>query len=836
MATIYRFKYHNKSELQTPQGRAHLLIAQPHGESCSLSDDEFELALQFDGERSPEEVLDAFYKLRAKRVARNEFAAFIDKLHASGLLEIVSVESLAQPARRSSAQNWWQEWRTRTTRRGRSDTADAAATDPSQHAGASTSGSAPDENTNAGAPTSAEEVDDGFPGGSGREPLERGDRILSSGDMTDPDPNVARASRFREPPFLWRMSVTWLLPLGSWILIPLRGRLPLAVFGVIVIGALFGLWFNRIEFLVDFVRLAKPLSIFHIILLSLLSCNFLGQLARAAAARRYVGEVPPFGLILAWNILPRFYCQAPNITGANSAERRKVIAAPLVAAAVLTVVGFFAWLVSKGQSGFLPLLALGVSVVSATMVLVSINPLVRREGYLLLADWLRAPDLRERAFRSLWRWRREPARSDIPPWALRLYALLVLTFLVALAVLTVLIAGGRLENNLGGLGVVVFLVLSLAILWEPLQQLRQAQHLRQQLARWGMPQAGSTQRKLKLKSWQRTALTLAAFAAVGLLPYGYEPGGEFTVMPNRSVDVRALISADVREVLVSEGDYVEEDQLIARLADDEERNHVAVTEAKLQELEAKLQKAVVGATQEEIALARQKARTARTRHQFSDATAKRMEKLYAKQVVSLQDYENAVSEAAVNQQQWYEAQRALEVVLAGTRPEEIDSIRAEIARETAQLEYHRRQLAYAEIRAPVAGRVVSGSLRYARGDFLNRGDRLAKIEDTQIVVAEVRVPQTDIAEVHVGAKVRLKVVNDPHREFQGVVTKVAPEAEPTEYGKIVRVLSEIPNDDALLKSELTGYAKIAGSEMPAALAFTRMIRRFVEIEFWSWLP
>ena len=53
---------------------------------------------------------------------------------------------------------------------------------------------------------------------------------------------------------------------------------------------------------------------------------------------------------------------------------------------------------------------------------------------------------------------------------------------------------------------------------------------------------------------------------------------------------------------------------------------------------------------------------------------------------------------------------------------------------------------------------------------------------------------------------------------------------------MVRVVTRIANPDELLKSELTGYAKIRGETQPAALAFTRMLRRFFTLELWSWIP
>jgi hypothetical protein len=52
----------------------------------------------------------------------------------------------------------------------------------------------------------------------------------------------------------------------------------------------------------------------------------------------------------------------------------------------------------------------------------------------------------------------------------------------------------------------------------------------------------------------------------------------------------------------------------------------------------------------------------------------------------------------------------------------------------------------------------------------------------------------------------------------------------------VRVLSELSNSDGLLKTDMTGYAKIECEWKPLVVAFTRWLVRFFLIEVWSWIP
>ncbi len=164
------------------------------------------------------------------------------------------------------------------------------------------------------------------------------------------------------------------------------------------------------------------------------------------------------------------------------------------------------------------------------------------------------------------------------------------------------------------------------------------------------------------------------------------------------------------------------------------------------------------------------------------------------------------------------------------------ALEAAIAAEQAQLDYARQQLAYTELRAPRAGRVVSEDLRFARGTYLARGDRLLSIEETGQVLAEIRIPENDIGDVALGAEASAKAWAYPGVSFTGTVAGIAPNAESGEYGRVVRVQMAIENADGRLRPEMTGHARVQGQTQPAGLAFTRGLARFVMVEVWSWIP
>jgi len=77
----------------------------------------------------------------------------------------------------------------------------------------------------------------------------------------------------------------------------------------------------------------------------------------------------------------------------------------------------------------------------------------------------------------------------------------------------------------------------------------------------------------------------------------------------------------------------------------------------------------------------------------------------------------------------------------------------------------------------------------------------------------------------------------PERSFLGTVAAIAPAAtapEPGRPGKVIRVTTAIDNASLLLKSQMTGTAKIYCGKRRIADLMTRRLARFFRVEFWSW--
>lgn len=596
--------------------------------------------------------------------------------------------------------------------------------------------------------------------------------------------------------------------------------------GLLLVG-LFGLWNNRLDATGEALWLLGSFRLLLVGIPTAIVLNFLTQAARAAAVQHYTGETPEFGLRFGFGFIPHFVTATEGAAErAERAGRVAIVASSLHAGLWVAVLAILGWFLSRNSGTTLPALCLGAAVVAVVGLLVRLNPLVRRDGYFLLAHWLNTPDLREQAWMSLFGARRPwPDRPSPPKTPLRLYAVAIIAYVVAVITLILLYPATWLATVWGGTGVAVFLLVMAAIMVEQSRRLRSG---RGRIEGWNFrPRAPS----------RITWLLIVAFALLAMFPYTYSPSGPLEIIPSAQADVRAQISGTVRAVKVVEGERVQAGDILVVLADAQERAKVAAAKAKLKRLQAELALLKAGASKEKIALAQQRVATARERLQYARQEANRLETAYERNAVSAATYQKAAGAAAVQREQLAAAKRKLELVSAKARPKQIAALKAEIEAQKAQLKLYRNQLKYTRLRAPIDGRVVSDSLLFARGDFLERGEQIASIIQAKELLARVKMPAFTIGEFSPGSEADVKIWGYPATTFDGRVVHIAPVAEQGDYGKIIRVLVALgENASDKLQPGLTGQAKIEGKVYPAIIVFTRALARFLLVEVWSWLP
>ena len=183
-----------------------------------------------------------------------------------------------------------------------------------------------------------------------------------------------------------------------------------------------------------------------------------------------------------------------------------------------------------------------------------------------------------------------------------------------------------------------------------------------------------------------------------------------------------------------------------------------------------------------------------------------------------------------------QAESALRLLRAGSRPEEIQGREAEVNMLEAQQRILNEELKKSEIRARISGTVTTPFLEKILNRHLEAGDEVCRIVDIDRVRAEMFVPEKEMGDVEPGMPVYLKARSFPTREFAGRVDFIAPVAEMVENAHVVKIRTELANADGLLKPEMTGVAKIHAGRRQVIELMTRRIIRWVRTEFWDLFP
>ncbi|TAJ51183.1 MAG: HlyD family efflux transporter periplasmic adaptor subunit [Nevskiaceae bacterium] len=638
------------------------------------------------------------------------------------------------------------------------------------------------------------------------------------------DRSTLRYKRYRQVP-----TQPW-TRLGAPLIAPLANPFALIGWLAACLLLLYGLWRQRLAVFSDLGNLSGPGMLALNLALGWTLVHLATVSARSAAISRYAGLKPKLGLIRGMFGQPMLYVDSRGPAEAGDrATRTRIVGAGLSAPLVLFTLAALTWFLSRGSANALSPYSLGIGFIALFGLLLRANPLLRLDGYFLLAQWLGIPNLREQAFTASKQRRGtgwSPAQRSLPRPALYLFRALAVGNLLLLLGL-MLFPLQALTARYGALGLIPLMVVLGVIVTQSFRNARSgASNLN-----LGQLQPSPWWRRSK-RFWA-ISLTLLLLAFV---PYRYHPSGDFLVLPGDRADVRALTAGDVREVLVQEGETVKAGQVLARIAADESRAQVASGEARLAQLRADLSLAGKGGKLEEVEVARSALDTASKRAEVSAAQAQRVQEAFRRKSVTAQEYDRARGQADVDKKALEEARRRLELVKSPAVSDRIAAIEAQIRDVQAQLVYHRQQFAYTEVKAPIAGVVVSGSLQFARGQFLNRGDLLAVIEDSQERIAEVRISESAIGEIAPGKSARARVWAFPASSFMGEVRRIAPAAEAGPYGKVVRVQVALADPEHRLLPGMTGNAKLQGDWHPAIVVFSRALLRFVFVELWSWIP
>lgn len=233
-----------------------------------------------------------------------------------------------------------------------------------------------------------------------------------------------------------------------------------------------------------------------------------------------------------------------------------------------------------------------------------------------------------------------------------------------------------------------------------------------------------------------------------------------TVEPITIIDVKSQASGEVLEVPVELGDKVEKSALLVRINPRDVRNAYDQAVADLE--------------------------VARARNTIAQRQLERTNSLRESQVVTEEEYEVSLLEAA--------------------------NAKASLVKAETNLELAQDRLNDVTVRSPIAGTIVEKTAEEGQiitsAREMTGGTILMRMADLNEVQVRTLVDETDIGSIEPGLGATIRVEAYPDREFRGQVLKVEPQAVVEQNVTLFAVLTRIRNEQDLLKPGMNADVEV----------------------------
>ena len=320
------------------------------------------------------------------------------------------------------------------------------------------------------------------------------------------------------------------------------------------------------------------------------AAKLIHELAHALTCRFFGGECHEIGVaFLVFS--PCLYCDVSDAWMLpRKSQRIAIAAAGMLVEVVLSAVALLLWWCTR--TGLFHYLCLNLFFVTTlTTVIFNANPLLRYDGYYMLADWLEIPNLRPKAdafLKQTLAWQclgaRLPTGATAPAFgrtAFAAFSLCAAAYRWGLALMMAwfvywLLKPYGLQNLAWGLAAIGVAAVAARTLAGLISIILQSERI-------NMTRVTCTGLVLGAAVWASLALPLPLRSTAG-----------FTLEPYAVHHIHTAIPGTLTEICVAPGDQVRAGQVLARLADfDKEQKYVAlVADRERRRIECRIQHAL----------------------------------------------------------------------------------------------------------------------------------------------------------------------------------------------------------------------------------------------------
>lgn len=272
-------------------------------------------------------------------------------------------------------------------------------------------------------------------------------------------------------------------------------------------------------------------------------------------------------------------------------------------------------------------------------------------------------------------------------------------------------------------------------------------------------------------------------------------------------DVTPRIAGYIRELTCREGDFLTEGVLVCRLErEDLQRQNESGWQA-VEAAQATLTDLQKGSREQEIFMAKSQIDRTKAVYDKASADLTRNEQLYAVGGISRQELDNAREANKVAKEDYLSAQANYDLVMEGTRTDQIAAQAAEVQRLIAAARANEDLVNNTNLFSPVDGVIISKN--FENNEYINAGESVVTIADLKDCWVKVYISTADLGKIYIGQETELTVDGFPQEKFTGKVVEINDEAEFTPRESITQderanmvfaVKIQIENPDGKIKA------------------------------------
>ena len=314
--------------------------------------------------------------------------------------------------------------------------------------------------------------------------------------------------------------------------------------------------------------------------------------------------------------------------------------------------------------------------------------------------------------------------------------------------------------------------------------------------------------------WQKhyASKTDTHTVAAGPLLRGVTVSG--TIRCKRRAAIAAEIVAAVKVLSAKEGQAVEKHQVLVQLDDRTINAQCAEARARVELAKQQLAELQAGPRKEEIVKAREDVNSAKSDVTYTEKDYEATCEAKRRNAGAQREVDRALNRMEKAKSALGSSQAQLELLLAGTRPEQIAGASAEVGLAEANLrKCDAMRLKYVLL-APHDGIVT---VRYVNtGEIVSPGQILLRVEDVESIEIRAQVQESQLQGVKKGSVARVLADAHPDVPLKAVVEQILPRVDP-ERGTITALLKLSEKPTVALMDGMAADIAIIQQEKEAAV-------------------